>query len=110
AWQLDQSLGLTATGDLFENFGGQGERWLKSNSGWCYITPVGDVFQWNGKAITASAPLSGTLAGTLNNFYFRDVSLVAAAQNPVIPVVGGTTVSRIDFGNYRPAVIEGRTW
>lgn len=110
AWQLDQSLGLTATGDLFENFGGLGERWLKSSSGWCYITPVGDVFQWNGKTVTAAAPLSGTLAGTLNNFYFRDVSLVAAAQNPVIQVAGGTTVSRIDFGNYRPAVIEGRTW
>ena len=110
AWQLDQSLGLTATGDLFENFGGLGERWLKSTTGWCYITPVGDLFQWNGKPVTAAAPLSGTLAGTLNNFYHRDVSLLVAAQNPVIPVAGGTTVSRIDFGNYRPAVIEGRTW
>ncbi|MFN9080972.1 MAG: DNRLRE domain-containing protein [Planctomyces sp.] len=110
AWQLDQSLGLSATGDLFENFGGLGERWLKSTTGWCYITPVGDLFQWNGKTITATAPLSGTLAGTLNNFYYLDVSLLAAAQNPVIPVTGGTTVSRIDFGNYRPAVIEGRTW
>ncbi|MEY4186319.1 MAG: hypothetical protein RIT02_1353 [Planctomycetota bacterium] len=110
AWQLDLSLGLTATGDLFENFGGLGERWLKSTTGWCYITPVGDLFQWNGKPVTAAAPLSGTLAGTLNNFYHRDVSLLAAAQNPVIPVAGGTTVSRIDFGNYRPAVIEGRTW
>lgn len=110
AWQLDQSLGLSATGDLFENFGGLGERWLKSTTGWCYITPVGDLFQWNGKAVTSATPLSGTLAGTLDNFYFRDVSLLAAAQNPVIPVAGGTTVTRIDFGNYRPAVIEGRTW
>jgi hypothetical protein len=110
AWQLDQTLGLATTTDLFENYGGQGERWLKSAAGWCYITPAGELFQWNGKTITATAPLTGTLAATLNNFYFRDVSLLAAARNPVISATPGSTVSRLDFGNYRPAVIEGRTW
>lgn len=110
AWTLDQTLGLSFSGNLHENFGGQGERWLKGTAGWYYVTPVGALYRWNGRPVSASAPLSGELLATPGPGYYVDVSLLHAAENPVLNVTEGSLVTRVNFGNYRPTVIEGRTW
>jgi hypothetical protein len=110
AWTLDQTLGLTFSGNLHQNFGGQGERWLKGTAGWYYITPSGELFRWNGRTVTSSAPLSGVSVAALGMTYFSDVSLLYAAENPVLSVSEGALVTRVNFGNYRPSVISGRTW
>lgn len=109
AYQLDVSLGLTVAGRARENFGGLGERWLKGSEGWYYITPVGDFYRWNGKAVTASSPLTGTWIAAPGISYYRDVSLLHAAQDPTLNVRPGSVVSKIDFGNYRPTIISGRS-
>jgi len=107
-WQLDQTLGLSTTGNLFENYGKQGEKWLHGQAGWYYITPAGDLYQWNGKTVTNSVPLEGTLIASLGQPYFRDVSLLYAAENPEFTVASGSVISRLDFGNYRPVTVEGQ--
>ncbi|MEY2725914.1 MAG: hypothetical protein RLZZ458_1781 [Planctomycetota bacterium] len=110
AYQLDQSLSLTFTGKLFENSGGIGERWLRGGNSWYYITPTGNLFRWNNRAYSATAPLTGNLIATPGNAYYNDVSLLHAAENPVLNVSSGSLTTRFDFGNYQPAIVEGRTW
>lgn len=110
AYSLDQSLNLTFTGNLYENSGGQGERWLRGGSSWYYVTPTGRLFRWNNRPYSATAPLTGTLVGMPGNPYYQDVSLLHAAENPLLNVTSGSLTTRFDFGNYQPAVVEGRTW
>ena len=107
AYRLDTSLGLTLSGTDREDFGGLDERWLKGTSGWYYITPVGDFYRWNGKAVTDKALLSGTWIAAPGISYYRDISLLHAAKNPVLTVSAGQVLSRVDFGNYRPVIITG---
>ncbi|MFN0020262.1 MAG: efflux RND transporter permease subunit [Pirellulaceae bacterium] len=61
---IGDQLGLYLTSNLHENWGGQGEKWLrgrssidpKSNSEcWYYITPEGDLYRWT----AVDAPLMG---------------------------------------------------
>jgi hypothetical protein len=110
AWRLRQSLGLINSGNLFENFGGLGERWLKGTQAWHYITPSGELYRWNGRAVTTSSPLAGTLVASLGVSYYRDPTLLYAAANPVISVQAGSVQSQVNFGSYVPAVINGQTW
>lgn len=110
ARSLDQSLDLSFGGNLFENFGGLGERWLKGGTSWYYITPAGNLFRWNNRPVTATAPLTGTQIASPGSAYYRDVSLLHSAEDPVLTVTSGSVTSRIDFGNYQPSVIEGRAW
>lgn len=109
AYQLDQRLGLTLSGSDRRNFGGQDERWLKGSSGWYYITPAGDFYRWNGKAVTARAPLSGTFVAAPGIPYYRDISLLHDAKNPVLRVSEGAVLTRIDFGNYKPLIVTGQS-
>jgi len=110
AWRLRQTLGLTNSGSLFENFGGLGERWLRGTQAWYYITPAGALYQWNGRAVTNSNPLTGTLVASPGISYYRDPTLLYAATNPVISVTAGAVQSQVNFGSYVPAVINGQTW
>jgi hypothetical protein len=110
AYKLDQTLGLSVSGGLSEDFGGLGERWLKGKKGWYYITPIGDLFLWNGKAVTKNAPLSGTLVASPGASYFNDVSLLHAAKNPVLNVKAGAVLTRVDFGNFKPLTLQGQSY
>jgi predicted RND superfamily exporter protein len=60
---IGDQLGLYATSDYYENWGQRGEKWLKgrkptrgesNEEAWYYITPDGDLFQWDG----VDAPLA----------------------------------------------------
>ena len=54
AWEtkardLGDELGLFATGDYYEDWGGQGEKWLVGdNDKWYYVTPDGELYRWSG--------------------------------------------------------------
>ena len=49
--QIDTELGLTATVDEYDNWGGLNEKWMKGNAGvWYFITPDGSLYRWNGGA------------------------------------------------------------
>jgi hypothetical protein len=108
AYQLDQRLGLTLSGTDRRNFGGQDERWMRGSSGWFYITPAGDFYRWDGKAVTAKTPLSGTFLADPGIPYYRDISLLHDAKNPVLNVTEGAVLTRINFGNYKPTIVTGQ--
>ena len=111
AYSLDSSLGLKFTGNYHENFGGRGERWLGSQGAqWYYVTPTGDLYEWNGATASTSVLVQGTLVASLGMSYYNDPVLIWAAQNPVLDVAEGSVVQGGDFGNYQPAVISGRKW
>ena len=111
AYALDSSLGLKFTGNYHENYGGRGERWLgATGSRWHYVTPMGDLYQWNGAAASTSVLVQGTLVTSLGTSYYNDPTLIWAAVNPVISVTADSVVQGGDFGNYQPAVISGRNW
>ncbi len=114
AFQLDQDLGLyTDGGNLFENFFGRGEKWLRAanrDDNWYFVTPTGDLFEWDN-----SAAATGTLTATLSPVYHADPALlyeapVAFDWHPVTIPQGAGTLEGIDFGNVVPASASGRKW
>lgn len=109
AYRLDVSLGLTLSGGLRESYGGGQERWLKGTSGWYYITQLGELYRWNGRAVNAGSPLTGTWIATPGISYYRDVSLLHSAKNPVLTVRPGAVITRVDFGNFKPTLLTAQT-
>ena len=81
---------------------------MRVSSGWFYITPAGDFYRWDGKAVTAKAPLSGTFLADPGIPYYRDISLLHDAKNPVLNVTEGAVLTRINFGNYKPTIGTGQ--
>ena len=47
AADLDRRLRLRSSGNYFENWLGHGEKWIWGSGDWYYITPSGQLFQWN---------------------------------------------------------------
>jgi len=73
--EFDQNLGLYSTGNYYENWGGRGEKWLKGDAGWYFITPDGSLFAWDN---TSGA--NGTLVARLNSKFHTDVNLLVEAS------------------------------
>ena len=108
AFQLDQDLRLRTTGNLFENWGGVGEKWLFGKDGWYFITPVGNLFRWNGSPRTN---LSGDFVGGLGAKFHATPSLLFDAQTPgsqLVTVTAGQTTADQNFGNIPTGSVEGR--
>lgn len=50
ARELGDRLGLFATGDYYQNWGGRNERWLLGEKDqWYFVTPDGELFRWSGR-------------------------------------------------------------
>ena len=111
AYSIDTTFGLKFTGNYFENYGGRGERWFAgSGSKWYYVTPAGDLYNWDGVAASNTLLVQGSLVASLGMAYYAEPTLVWNAKNPTIVVSSGTVVRGGDFGNYQSAVISGRKW
>jgi Ca2+-binding RTX toxin-like protein len=68
---LDDTLDLRSNGNLFENWGGLGEKWIYGNGGWHFITPDGTLYLWDG-----SANAAGTEVAQLNTTIFDSPELL----------------------------------
>ncbi len=77
AYELDQSKGLTFSGDDYLNWGGTNEKWLQGSDGWYFVRPDGEVYKWSG-----SGKANGTLVATLDASYYADLSKLFGAQAP----------------------------
>ncbi|MCI0377580.1 MAG: hypothetical protein L0215_08245 [Gemmataceae bacterium] len=64
------------TGNLWENWGGLGERWLLGSDGWHFVKPDGDFHRWNRAPTTAT----GTLVATLDPVFFHHPELLHNAE------------------------------
>ena len=50
AREIGDSLGLGSVGDFYENWGGQGEKWLRGDKDqWYFVTPDGELYRWSGR-------------------------------------------------------------
>jgi hypothetical protein len=66
---LDQALGLSFSGDYFQNFGGAGARWMQGAGGiWYFIRPGGELWRWDGTPNVAG----GTFIALLDPFFWED--------------------------------------
>lgn len=68
---LQDALKIRDTGNNFENWGGRGERWSWSRKGWLFITPDGNLYQWDG-----SASANGRLIAELGPQSFENPQLL----------------------------------
>ena len=51
AGELADQLGLSTTGDYFENWGQRGEKWLAGDHDlWYFVTPEGQLYRWAGRS------------------------------------------------------------
>ena len=92
---LDTTLGLTFTGDFFQNFSGTlDEKWLLGADGqtWYYITPDGNFYEWLGGSV-----LNRTWLAQLAPATHANPELLYDAQAGVVPpataTVAGTTLT-----------------
>jgi subtilisin family serine protease len=83
AYYLDQTYGLTTTGNLYLNYGGQNEKWLQGTGGvWYIVKPSGQFVRWNG--VNGSA--NGTLLATLDPYYYTNINQLYNATAGGVPV------------------------
>lgn len=86
ARQLGDDYGLLALADpasYYENWGGQGEKWLRGEGeSWFYITPTGEFYRWNGEQ-TLWGALGRSLERMARGVNTADGELVATIGDPV---------------------------
>ena len=62
----------SGTGNLFENWGGRGEKWMQSRAGdWYFILPNGELYLWDQSAFAL-----GTLVARLETAFHTDPNLL----------------------------------
>ncbi|MGE0759339.1 MAG: right-handed parallel beta-helix repeat-containing protein [Pirellulaceae bacterium] len=82
AYALDQIHDFSYSGQYWENWGGQNEKWIQdADSAWYFITPSGELYRWSGESQAA-----GTLVATLGTLVYADPSLLWNAQPDAPPV------------------------
>ena len=108
AYDLDQAHNLRFTGNLFENWGGLGEKWIRGDDQWYFITPAGNLHRWDN---SPKSNLTGDLVAALGGQFHASPSLLYNAQPNslrALTVSTGQNVSGINFGNIPTGQIEGR--
>lgn len=87
---LDQTLSLTFSGSLFQNYGGQNEKWIfgTAENAWYFVKPDGSLWRWDGQANKAT----GKRVAEFDEAYWMDPSRLynAPANQIATPtIVGG---------------------
>ncbi|MEJ7592694.1 MAG: choice-of-anchor Q domain-containing protein [Planctomycetaceae bacterium] len=102
AYRVDQELDLNFTGEYFETFGTNQERFLYSRSlnGWVYITKSGDLFRWNPTSGPAPKPLTGTLIARFDATYYDDPTRLYNAPATSIRLSSGEVQASYDLGYF----------
>jgi hypothetical protein len=87
AYALNQQLGLTFTGNYYQNWLHANEQWMMGNSGWYFILPNGELHAWDGNTSSAS---TSPLVATLDPSVYADPSLLWNAAAPTTPAVNAS--------------------
>jgi hypothetical protein len=90
AYNLEQTLGLTYTGNYWTNFYGDAEKWLLASGagsarGWFCLLPNGELRRAGNSLADMLA--ASSLVATLDGTFYQDPSLLWNAQPPVTPSV-----------------------
>jgi uncharacterized lipoprotein NlpE involved in copper resistance len=100
AYDLEQKLNLTSTGNYMQNAVGLNEKWLQSSTsnlsygGWYAVLPDGEVRPWSGGTSTGAA------VATLNPSVYADPSLLYSAPAPsAVASLSGNVLTLSPPGN-----------
>jgi hypothetical protein len=93
AYQLDQQLGLTWSGNYYINAWGMNEKWMQGNGGqWYCILPNGELRRWAGTVAATLQPAN--LIATFSTSYYADPSLLWNAT-PSVPATVSVTGTQL---------------
>jgi glucose/arabinose dehydrogenase len=102
AFALDQQLSFFTDGNLWENWGGLGEKWLQAagdDDRWYYVTPAGELWAWDGvSGRPLGSPLSGTLGATLDSTFYDDPTSLINVGAWIVTLETGQQATDRDFG------------
>ncbi|MCI0642744.1 MAG: S8 family serine peptidase [Gemmataceae bacterium] len=84
AFELEQRLDLYSTGNLWQNYSGLNEKWLRSrlNGKWYTIEPSGVVREWTGGSVVNSP-----VVATLKSMHWTNPSLLHNAQGAALQTI-----------------------
>jgi hypothetical protein len=104
AFDIGQQFDFFSTGNLWENYGGAGEKWLQAGSDWYYVTLDGGIWRWDGvSGVELGLPLDGSLIATLSPTYHADPTLLIDAMPDgdayTVTLAAGQIATDLDFGN-----------
>lgn len=116
AADLDHDLHLTTDGNYYENWGGLGEKWLKGDDGWYFVTPDGSVYQW-----TRGSGMASTLVAGLDSRYHADPTLLTNALQNLTVEEAAFAINRglnlrttpsdfLNWGGRNEKWLKGDTW
>ena len=107
-YYLDTTLGLTFTGDLYQNFSGIStggrvnldEKWLLGGDEvtWYYITPDGNFYEWNGGSVLNRTPVAQLDPATYANPELLYNAQAGVAPPAAVSVTGNTLTINPDAG------------
>ena len=81
AFELDQGLSLSFTGNYYTNWGGRNEKWMQAgDKTWYFVTPDGAVRHWSGESLSDLS--AHTLVANLSSTHYAHPSLIHNAPNP----------------------------
>lgn len=103
AWRLDQEFQFVSTGNDWQNWGSEQERWLfsQATNSWAYVTTTGALYQWDGSSGRGGAtPLDGQLIAQLDDAYYDSLDLLYAPIKPAVSVLSNQVTRGFDFGNF----------
>lgn len=102
AFEIDQQLDFYSGGNLWENWGGLGERWLQARQDsdrWYFILPSGQLRLWDEVSGTpAGTPLNGSLVAELDPSIHADPTLLIDVAAREVTITAGTQLANQDFG------------
>jgi hypothetical protein len=96
AYQLDQQLGLTSSGNYYTNSRGANEKWMIGNNQvWYCVMPNGEVRRWTGTMTDTLLPTN--LVATFDASYYADPAKLwnapYAGMPPAVFGITGNTLS-----------------
>lgn len=108
--RLDSEMVFEPQDSYWQNWAGHGEKWIKSTSlnQWMYMTPNGDLFDWDGED---KSNLAGTLVASLGETVYRTPQLLieatAIAQDAALDLTF-TGKDYYNWGGQREKWLKGK--
>src|SRR5262249_54458031 len=90
AYQLDQQLGLSSSGDYSTNFQGHQEKWLQGGDAQYFVLPNGELRRWRDAAYSYGA---AGLVAKLDATYYADPSKLWDARAIATLAVSGNRLT-----------------
>lgn len=85
AFELDQRLGLSFTGNYYTNWLGGGEKWVQGITGrWYYVRPNGELWEWNGATAGNAGRAPDGRIDTLDPSFHADPRKLFEAPQPAV--------------------------